>query len=151
MISKRIAAGFIALGFLGFLDSSYLAAKYYLGTPINCSIFEGCNQVASSPYAVMFGLPVALYGVAYYLAIFIATIAALDAGSAKIFRLVSWATVLGLLASAYFTYLQAFVISAWCIYCLGSAAISTILFVLGIMARRKLVAPTVVQRAEDHG
>ncbi len=139
MISKRIVAGFIAVGFLGFLDSSYLAAKYYLGTPINCSIFEGCNQVAGSPYAVMFGLPVALYGVLYYLAIFIATIAALDAGSAKIFRLVSWATVLGLLASAYFTYIQGFVIGAWCLYCLGSALTSTTLFVLGIFARRNVV------------
>ena len=137
MIPKKIAIGFLVVSFIGFLDASYLAAKHYLGTPINCSIFEGCNQVASSPYAVVFGLPVSLYGVIYYLVVFIGTVVALDLGSRGIFRAVALVTIAGLIASAYFTYLQGFVIGAWCLYCLGSAVTSTVLFVLGMITLRR--------------
>lgn len=57
---KWLVLGFLILGFLGFLDATYLTVKHYLGTPINCSIFEGCEKVTTSQYATVGGVPVSV-------------------------------------------------------------------------------------------
>jgi uncharacterized membrane protein len=67
IIPKWIIFGLIVVSFLGFLDATYLAAKHYLGAPIACSIFEGCEKVTTSQYAAVFNIPVALLGALYYL------------------------------------------------------------------------------------
>jgi len=47
----------LALSFVGFLDASYLTAKHYLNFEIPCSILNGCEQVLTSQYATLFGVP----------------------------------------------------------------------------------------------
>ena len=36
---------------VGFTDASYLAAKYYSGSAVECAILAGCAQVTTSQYA----------------------------------------------------------------------------------------------------
>jgi uncharacterized membrane protein len=135
--TRWLIAGFIILSFLGFLDASYLAAKYYLGTPLNCSIFEGCETVTTSKYAVVFNVPLALIGALYYLFIFILSAMYFDFRNYKIIFVLSFFSIFGFLFSLWLVYLQIFVIEAICFYCVVSAAISTSLFILGLIFFKK--------------
>lgn len=135
-ILRWVAVGFLIVSFLGFLDASYLAAKYYSGEPITCSLLEGCEQVTTSQYAAIFGVPVALLGAVYYLFIFLAAIYYFDSKNERVFYKVAPIIAAAFLATLYFVYLQLFVINAICIYCMFSALTSTILFGLGIIALR---------------
>ena len=135
-IPKRVVWFFAFFSFVGFLDATYLAVKHYLGTPVNCSIFEGCEKVTTSQYATLGGVPVALLGAIYYFLIFILVIAYLDTKKERVLYFTARLTPIGLLASLWFLYLQLFVIKAICFYCMISAITSTMLFIFGIILLR---------------
>ena len=138
---------FLPVSFLGFLDASYLSIKHFVGTPLPCSVFRGCEEVTTSQYSVIGGIPVALLGAIYYLTIFILILAVLrrnifsssgaensvGTNEDKLLNLTARLTVMGLLASLWFIYLQLFVIKAICLYCMFSAFTSITLFVFGII------------------
>ena len=132
--AKVIAIAFLIVSFIGFLDSSYLTVQHYRGEPPSCAIFTGCETVASSKYAVVGPIPLALLGLLYYLAIFILTVAYFDTKKERLLLLAALLTIAGFLASLYFVYLQLFVIKAICLYCMISAASSTALFTFGTFA-----------------
>ncbi|HEX9758588.1 MAG TPA: vitamin K epoxide reductase family protein [Nitrospiria bacterium] len=130
---KWIIGLFLLISFMGFGDSTYLAAKHYLGTPLNCSVFTGCEDVTSSPYATILGVPLGVYGGAYYLGIFLFVIGFIDTKN-NIFLLAAVImTPFGFAASVWFVYLQYFVLQAICPYCMVSAGASTLLLVLGLL------------------
>ncbi|OGF63378.1 hypothetical protein A2926_03965 [Candidatus Giovannonibacteria bacterium RIFCSPLOWO2_01_FULL_44_40] len=124
---------FLALSLIGFLDSAYISAKHYLGTPVACSIFEGCEKVLTSQYATIAGVPVALSGAFYYLTVFVLVVLYLDTGGKRFLLAAAHLTIAGFLASLWFVYLQLFVIGAICVYCIISAITSTALFMLGLL------------------
>ena len=132
-IPRWIIVAFSIISLIGFADAAYLTANHYLGTSLNCSLFEGCEVVTTSVYATVAGVPIALVGALYYLLIFVATIAYFDTGNLRIMRFAAYFTVLGFLASLWLLYLQLFVIEALCMYCLLSLVTSTILFLLGLL------------------
>ena len=123
---------FPALSAIGFADATYLTVKHFLGTPIPCAILKGCEQVANSQYAVVFGIPVALLGSFYYLTILVLAAIYFDSRQPSVLKLLAYLTPFGFLASLWFVYLQVFVIKAICLYCMVSAATSTILFIMGM-------------------
>ena len=120
----------------GFLDAAYLTAKHYLGTPIPCSILNGCEEVMTSQYSTIAGIPVALLGSLYYLTIFILSVAYADTKREWFAYVASHLTAVGFFASLWFVYLQFFVLHALCLYCLFSAVTSTTLFILGLCVAR---------------
>jgi len=130
-IPKWIIFALTGVSFIGFLDATYLTAKHYLGEIPPCGLTSGCESVLTSQYATIFNIPVALGGAFYYLLIFVLLIAYLDTKNNRFMSVIPSITVIGLLASAWFMYLQFFVIKALCLYCLVSALTSTILFLLG--------------------
>lgn len=138
IIHNWIPHTFLILSLIGFIDASYLTAKHYLGIPLACTVFEDCEKVTTSQYATIGGIPVALLGVIYYLAIFFLTLAFLETKQIKLINFAARLTVVGFLASLWFLYLQAFVLHAFCLYCLISAAISSALFILGIFLLKSL-------------
>ncbi len=129
-IPKWIAVAFLLVSFLGFLDATYLTAKYYLGQPLTCSLLEGCEKVTTSDYATLGGIPIALLGAVYYLAIFVLVLLHLDTGKRTVFLSAVWLTPLGFFVSLWLLYLQLFVILAVCFYCIFSLVTSTALFAL---------------------
>ncbi|MSU75405.1 MAG: vitamin K epoxide reductase family protein [Candidatus Magasanikbacteria bacterium] len=133
MSKKIFATIFLVLALLGFLDASYLTLQHYRGVVPPCAIVSGCEQVTTSQYSLIFGIPVALLGALYYLTILILSIAHLDTKRDTLLKYAAYFTACGLLASLWFIFLQAFVIKAWCIYCLGSATTSILLFIAGII------------------
>ncbi|MHB1117936.1 MAG: vitamin K epoxide reductase family protein [Minisyncoccota bacterium] len=129
----------IVLALIGFADSTFLLAKRLTGGPIPCVLgFTGCDTVSKSPYSVLFGIPLSAYGMVFYLAIGILALLYLDTKKALFAHLLIPATALGFFMSAYFIYVQKFLIKAFCVYCILSAIISTVLFCLGIAIYKKL-------------
>jgi uncharacterized membrane protein len=128
----------VILALIGFTDAAFLLAKRLSGTPIPCFITHGCDEVSKSPYSVMFGVPLSAWGVLFYLGTGFLAILFADTKNLFVGKLVPVATTLGFLSSCYFIYVQKFLIGAFCIYCIMSALIATILFMLGIIFWRKL-------------
>lgn len=131
IIPKCLIVAFLILSFLGFLDALYLTVSHYYGLFLKCFIGE-CETVLESQYATIAGIPVALLGTIYYLAIFIFVILFLDVKKDFFIKSAAWLTIVGFLSSLYFIFLQLFIIKATCFYCLISAGFSIILFILGI-------------------
>lgn len=114
-------AAVVALVGLG--DAIYLIAKYYSGSGLQCTIVEGCEEVLRSEYSQIAGIPLSIVGAAAYFTVFsLATLAAF--GNRRAWQL--FALVIGSMAifTVWLTYLQAFVIKAFCQYCLLSAAVT---------------------------
>lgn len=137
---KKYSWAMIAVGILGFLDASWLTVAHYLKVPIPCGLVQGCDIVTTSAYSEILGVPVALLGALYYLTIVILTIIALEKQSRPLLRLASQFTWAGLVASLYFVAIQLFVLHAICVWCMGSAITSTVLFVLGLFVIKLLNA-----------
>ena len=135
-LPKWLVWGFIIISFLGFLDAGYLTVAHYTGADLKCSVVEGCDVVTTSKYSEIFGIPVSLIGMLYYLTVLIGSLLYVDTGNRKIFSFIQPLTILGFLASGYFVYLQLAVIEKICQYCMLSAATSTLLFVLGLLCFR---------------
>lgn len=141
IIPVSLLAVVIVLALIGFADSTFLLAKRLSGGPIPCVLgFTGCDTVSKSPYSVLFGIPLSAYGMVFYLSIGILGLLYLDTKNAFFARLIFPVTILGFLSSAYFMYVQGFLIKAFCVYCILSAVISTVLFCSGIMIYQKLKA-----------
>jgi uncharacterized membrane protein len=125
--------------FLGFCDASYLTLEHYIKAPLPCPAFlNGCEQVTTSVYSTILGIPVALLGALYYVAILILSIAYFDlrrrapALAKRSLIIAGYLTWIGFAASIIFVFIQAAVIHSYCIYCLGSAFTSTALFITGL-------------------
>ena|SRR5690349_1212373 len=133
-----ITAAVVSL--LGLVDSIYLTIEHVTGQSVRCTIVAGCSEVLSSRYAVVAGsVPLALVGAAAYFTVFsLATLAAFGYRTAG--TLLAPIVVLMFLVSLWLIYLQAFVIHAFCQFCLLSAAVTTALTVIVLIAvilRRK--------------
>ena len=137
VVPKWIVFGLLLASIIGFFDATYLAAEHYLGGVPPCFIATGCEEVTTSKYSVVFGIPVALLGAVYYLVLFLLSIKLLESDSLKILKFISYVSGLGFFATIYFVYLQLFVINAICTYCMLSAASTTIIFVLSLVGIRQ--------------
>lgn len=128
---------FLALA--GATDAGYLLIQTVSGKAVVCpSVPIGrfnlnqCNIVLAASYAKFLGLPIALYGLVAYL--FFAILVLYELTNRRLFtiKLLMYFSGAGVLISAYFVYLQFFVINALCFYCLTSAAIMTLIFILSV-------------------
>ncbi|MBI2096625.1 MAG: vitamin K epoxide reductase family protein [Candidatus Sungbacteria bacterium] len=129
---KLLSILFLVFASLGFLDAAYLAAKYYNGTPVECSLLNGCEAVTTSPYAAIGGVSIALLGAIYYFVLLLLGFMYLDSPKRSTLLTLVAITAAGFLASLRFVYLQVFVIKALCGYCLLSALSTTVLFSISI-------------------
>lgn len=136
LIPKWIIITLLIVALIGFVDATYLTIEHFLNSIPPCTT-DGCEKVLTSSYSEIIGIPVALLGAIYYLAILVLLIAYFDAKREVLLRSAILLTPLGFLASIYFFILQASVINAFCQYCLVSAATSTILFVFSMYSLAK--------------
>ena len=128
---KRIGVALVGLSFIGFADAAYLTILRYLGQVPPCSLTSGCETVLTSKYAVVGEIPVSVFGSFFYLAVFFTAIAALSFESESLLRVAAILAGVGFMASLGLFYLQAFIIKAFCFYCLVSAGVSFLLFLTG--------------------
>ncbi|HEX6047154.1 MAG TPA: vitamin K epoxide reductase family protein [Pyrinomonadaceae bacterium] len=124
------------LSLIGLADALYLTVEHVTGQTVRCTLVSGCSEVLSSSYAVVAGIPLAAVGAAaYFTAFSLATLAIFGYGIAG--KLLTPLTTLMLLVSWWLIYLQAFVIHAFCQFCLLSAGITILLFVFAFLAWKK--------------
>jgi uncharacterized membrane protein len=138
-MTKRMVIAVLALG--GVFISAYLTLYKlgYIGT-LSCSI-GSCETVQTSKWAKFLGAPVAAWGVVFYIAVLAtAIVGTLPANteSRQFSRALLIEAMLGFVFTVYLTSLEAFVIHAYCIYCLGSAAIVLLILVASIADYREL-------------
>ncbi|MEK7193319.1 MAG: vitamin K epoxide reductase family protein [Patescibacteria group bacterium] len=133
-IPKWILFGLLGFALFGFADAAYLTAEHYIGAIPPCSIVKGCEQVLTSSYATIAGFPTALFGTLFYLAAFLLVIMYKETGNIKFFNILFAFSFAAFLASLGFVYIQLFVLKAICLYCMGSAVTSTLIFLFASVA-----------------
>jgi uncharacterized membrane protein len=131
-INKNLTCSFLFFSLIGFLDAVYLTTEDYLNQSVICILTSGCQNVLTSQYSQIFGVPLALFGVIYYLIIIFCSLSYLTNRNNLANYLLNYFTSVGFLVSLYLVYLQLFVIKAICFYCMISALTSTILFILSL-------------------
>lgn len=138
----------LILAFFGLADSAYLTLHILNGTPLLCDIqnLSGCNIVAASQYSNIFGIPLAEFGVLFYSVLFVLAALEIVLFDQLLRRALQALALVGVIASLYFTFLQTFVIQAFCIYCLASAVITLLILIFAsllepIRRRPSLVLP----------
>ncbi|MDQ5957816.1 MAG: hypothetical protein QG665_142 [Patescibacteria group bacterium] len=121
------------------LDTSYLLAEKILGGTVKCIAVQGCDTVLQSSYSVLFGfVPASLAGFGFYLVVLMTATylwSKRNIAEKGEYLLLALAIV-GIIFSAWFFYVQAVVLDAYCTYCLISA-INTII-ILGAMVILKI-------------
>lgn len=133
-------------GFYGSIISSALAgigvtgyiyyAKHYKDH-LACPTGDDCNAVVNSKYSKFLGIPLEYLGMLYYSAIVLsyACLIAFPALRSSILM----PTILTLTAGSFFfsmylLFVQAFLLKRWCIWCLLSATLSTIIFIVSLIS-----------------
>jgi uncharacterized membrane protein len=116
------ALALVFISFLGLVDTLYLGLKR--GKPVACSLTSGCEEVLNSRFSAVAGVPISWFGFAFYLTVFSAGIFSVF-GDDSLLRLIFWPALLGFVLSMVLVGVQAFVLHAYCQYCLGSALLMT--------------------------
>jgi len=114
-VSDRALRAVVALVALaGIAVAGYLTYVHYQPDALICTSGGGCETVQESSYAELAGIPVALLGLLGYVAVLL--LVAWDSELARTLVAAIALTAAGF--AVYLLVLQAFVIDAWCVWCL---------------------------------
>lgn len=122
------------LSLVGLADAIYLTVEHLAGRAVQCTLTGGCDQVLKSVYATIGGVPLAALGAAAYFTVFsLAILAAF--GNQWAGRLMFYVVGLMLAVSIYLFILQAFVLRAFCQFCILSAIVTLLLAIIVSLER----------------
>jgi uncharacterized membrane protein len=120
-VGGRFGAALTFLAVIGLGIATYLLTSRIIGEAPACGPIRGCETVAASEYATMFGVPVALFGVVFS-AILVAVCVMWWRRADRRALYASYGLGLaGIIAVTYLSYLEVFVIEAICVWCAGYA------------------------------
>jgi len=120
------------LAIVGLFVSLYMLL-YHLGFYGALACGPGsCDVVQASKWAYFLGVPVSAWGLAWYAAVLVLAVLLQsgrpETGAAG--RLLALAAIGGVAFSVYLTALELFVIHAICMWCVGSAVLAALIFLL---------------------
>jgi vitamin-K-epoxide reductase (warfarin-sensitive) len=137
-LTERLMSLVALLGVCGIVVSSVSLQHHYATSKTTyCDIGEtfNCDIVNRSEYSLILGVPVALIGMLGYAAL---------VGLATVYRerretpaILFGGAVAGLAFALYLTYIEARVLSVWCILCLSSLAVIAMTTILAAVIWRK--------------
>ncbi|MDE3052646.1 MAG: vitamin K epoxide reductase family protein [Gemmatimonadota bacterium] len=136
-MTRRMGLAIVAL--CGVLLAAYLTLHHFgiIGT-LACGT-GSCEKVQTSRWATFLGVHVAIWGLVYYALLFAVSLAAAHERytddprfSLALLGLTGW----GLLFTGWLIYLELFRIHAICRWCMGSAAIVAVLFLVALLDYR---------------
>lgn len=132
-INARRSLAFAAI-LVALFVSVYLSWVYTSPLHKVVCLGNGCDLIRSSPYAYPFGVPLPIFGVLFYLlmAALVLLEPEMPARSAAIWRAIAVLSGVGLLFSAWLTYLEAFVIHGWCTWCVTQALAVALAFLFSL-------------------
>lgn len=122
------------ISLIGLADSIYLTIHHLAAEPVPCSIVSGCETVLTSAYAEIAGVPLAGFGALGYFAAFALSVLAAF-GNSRAWSLFGGLAVIMVLVTCWLLYLQAFVIGAFCQFCLLSAGTSFALLIVFLITK----------------
>jgi uncharacterized membrane protein len=131
-MNNTITLVFYTFAFVGILDTLYLSYHVIKHTDVACWFFpkEWCRKVQYSKFSKTLGIPNPFVGFSMYGAIIVLTFL-----SSRGFALESWVyglVAMGFAFSMYFSFVQAFILRAFCIWCVVSAINFTVMFLVMI-------------------
>lgn len=115
---------------IGFEIARHIKKTKKHGKTLVCPVGAECDTVVHSDYSKFLGFPVEGLGMLYYGFVAMAYIVLSIVPSLAInelFYVVFLVSGIGFLFSMYLIFIQAFVIRAWCTWCLASAGLCTVL------------------------
>ena len=131
----------VLLAIFGIVVSSLALREHYREEGDSpCSINErwDCGIVNKSPYAVLFGIPVAALGLAGYLLMGVLA-------WRRAYRVLLVFVLAGLAFSLYLAHIEKDILGVWCVYCvisLGIISLMTLLSaVIAVVVRKKPAQP----------
>ena len=139
-LARRILLLIVGLATGGiFVSSVSLYHHYGTSATSYCDIGENfnCDIVNRSTYSTIAGMPVALIGITGYVALL--ALATFYRGKAELPAMLAIASLAGLGFALYLTYIEGFVLAAWCILCLSSLALIFSIAVLSSVLWRQSV------------
>lgn len=135
LLDVRLRLPSLILAGIGIADAGYLLVYKLTSNDRMCLGSGDCATVNYSPYSEVYGIPVSLIGLLGYLAIagvlWLETRSSFfeEHGPLVVFGL----SLVGVLFSAYLTYIEAAILHAYCPFCVLSAIVITIIFILSIV------------------
>ncbi|HEY3725987.1 MAG TPA: vitamin K epoxide reductase family protein [Solirubrobacteraceae bacterium] len=123
---RRLWIAILVLSLIGIGIAGYLTYVHYEGLKVLCLSSGGCETVQASSYAKLGGIPVAVLGLLGYIGILGSLAIRGELGRIAGFAI----ALIGFGFSMYLTYRELFTIKAICQWCVSSAVLMTILFVL---------------------
>jgi uncharacterized membrane protein len=134
---RALRAGVALVALAGVAVAGYLTYVHYQPEALICTASGGCETVQDSSYAELLGIPVALLGLVGYVAVL--ALLVWDSELARTLAAAIALTAVGFVV--YLIVLQAFVIDAWCIWCLvNDVVIVPLLAVLTVWRVRRTSA-----------
>lgn len=136
-MDKKLYWASVTLAILGTLIATYMTIYKWTDNNTMCLGSGDCATVNDSAYSEIFGIPVALVGVGGYLAI-LAVLLLETYGKNKFLKDNGLMAVFGLGVGGfgftlYLVYVEAFILKAWCPFCVASQITMTILFIITIV------------------
>ncbi|MFV8828136.1 vitamin K epoxide reductase family protein [Alkalihalobacterium sp. APHAB7] len=142
---------FTAIAVLGWAVSIFLTGVHFWVLPLPASF-----DVTGTPWAVMtsewayvMGIPLALMGGFYYLTTLVLSGLWFQTRHPLVLKVLTPITIIGVMSSAFFVYLQLFVIEAICPFCLVSAVATVLLLVLELVMLRMSKLPPLRELVRD--
>ncbi len=125
---KYLTAVIVTLCLAGMLVSSLALAEHYNTQSSPCSINAvwDCGTVNHSPYAMAFGVPVAIIGIMGY--------GLLTAIAGRFPWLTAVGALLGMIFALRLTWIEWKVLGVWCLYCVTSQGIITLILLSSLTA-----------------
>jgi uncharacterized membrane protein len=125
---KTLTLLIVLLCLAGVLTASLALGEHYNTNPSPCSINDrwDCGIVNHSPYALIRSVPVALIGILGY--------ALLASLAGRFPTLTAFLALVGLIFSLRLTRIEWKLLGVWCIYCVSSQVIITLVFILSLIA-----------------
>jgi uncharacterized membrane protein len=131
MSDRALRLAVAAVAAAGVAVAGYLTYVHYRPSALICTGGGGCEAVQDSSYAEIAGIPVALLGLLAYLAVLV-----LVAWDSELARTLAAAVALSAAGFAvYLVVVQAFVIDAWCVWCLVNDLVVVPLLVVSTVWR----------------
>lgn len=130
--SRRLFLTIAILAVLGIGVSSVSLQHHYAKSKTSYCDFGqsfNCDLVNRSQYSSLAGIPVALIGIAGYLTLL--ALATLYRDKAETPGMLLLASAVGLAFALYLTYVEGFILQAWCILCLTSM---TTIFLITVLS-----------------
>lgn len=131
----------VCLAGLGTLDALYLVWQKMARTDGWCAGMGDCATVNSSAYSEIFGIPIAVFGLAVYLAVLGISVLEVRKPSERVWLALATfgLSLVGVVYSGWLTYVEVVILQAICPFCVASAIIISAIFVISVLRVQKNV------------